>query len=256
MPERVKIIDYKGHEIVLLDLANLNEEEILVGLDEIKEKIEQKFYDPENSLVLVDITKLETTIKIIEKASKLHGVTKGKIKRLAIMGAGSKVVRVIANAFDTKFHIANTAEEAKEWLIKLESSKTPRKEQKRTYFIEHKGREIAYCDYSNIRDEGVYLRAVDETDRVVFSHHTDPKDNLTLINVTGAIITAEIIGRSSKLNAKIGGKDLLVAFVGITGIKRTLANAFSRKQYFADTIEEAKDWLVDQAEKREKNKEE
>ena len=127
---------------------------------------------------------------------------------------------------------------------------------KRTSFIKHKGREIVFLDYSNIKSKEEYVEAMEETDRQIFPHGTDPKDNLTLIDVTGSIMCVEVMSRASKLRAKVGGKDLLVAIVGITSmLNRIMAKAFSNNFYFVNSIEKAKDWLVEKAVERDQKNE-
>lgn len=126
----------------------------------------------------------------------------------------------------------------------------------RTIFIEHKGKELVFLDYSNIKRAEEYTEAMEETDKEFFSHGTDPKNNLTLINVTDSIMCVEVMSEASKLRAKIGGKDLLVAIVGVTSkLQRVMVNAFSDNFFLADSLEEAKDWLIEQAIKREKKNE-
>ena len=115
---------------------------------------------------------------------------------------------------------------------------------------------MVFLDYSNIQKEEEYEKAIHETDKVIFSHDTEPKNNLTLIDVTNSIMCIEVISESSKLRAKIGGKNLLVAIVGITSeLQKVMVNAFSENFYLADSMKQAKDWLIKQAKKREKKDE-
>ena len=122
---------------------------------------------------------------------------------------------------------------------------------KRIQYIQHQGREIIFLDYSNLEEEE-YLQAIKETEEKVLAHSNNPQKNLNLVDVTGSPTTAAVIGAASKLIAKIGSRDLLVALIGISGMKKVVARAFSKNYYFANSVEEAKDWLVKEAEIRDK----
>jgi len=127
---------------------------------------------------------------------------------------------------------------------------------KRTLFIKHKGRELIFLDYSNIKNKEEYKKAIQETDKIIFSHKIEPNNSLTLIDVTNSIMCVEVISESSKLYAKIGSKNLLVAIVGVSSeLQRVMINAFSDNFYLANSMEQAKNWLVEQAKKREKKNE-
>lgn len=79
---------------------------------------------------------------------------------------------------------------------------------------------------------------------------------MTLIDATDSTMCVKVMSQASKLRAKIGGKDLLVAIVGVTSeLQKVTVNAFSNNFYLAGSMEKAKDWLIGKAQEREKENE-
>jgi hypothetical protein len=116
-------------------------------------------------------------------------------------------------------------------------------------FINHKGKEIYYIDYSNLKLEEEFLAAIKSTnafrEKVKAS---GKKDLLMLVNVTNSYVYGQAfaeIKRSGKLTQSITKR---TAVVGITGAKKTfldIVNVFTSLNVKSfESINEAKDWLV------------
>jgi len=109
--------------------------------------------------------------------------------------------------------------------------------------IKYKEKTIIFLNYANLK-EAEYVKVLDET-MVMVDKYEDLSNRLVLIDVSDSPMTAKVLGKSSRIYSKISGSESLkVAFVGVDKVKKIIARAFSEKFYFADTIEEAKEWLV------------
>lgn len=121
----------------------------------------------------------------------------------------------------------------------------------RVQWIEHKGKRILFCDYTNIGDEETFVQAIVETEKEVLKQA--PKTLiLMLIDATGSRITSKVTGRARELAAKARAKDIPsspTAIVGVTGpAQRAVFTAmqFLRPDlHAAESIAAAKDWLVE-----------
>jgi hypothetical protein len=118
----------------------------------------------------------------------------------------------------------------------------------RVRFIEHRGKQILYHDFSNIMDSDEALRAFAQSKALVA--HAEPRSLLTLTTVA-----------NSKFNpATIAGlKDLAFhnkpfvrhgAVLAVTGLLKvifvTVTQLTGRNMRSFDSEEEAKNWLVEQ----------
>jgi hypothetical protein len=123
--------------------------------------------------------------------------------------------------------------------------------EKRVYWIEHKGKKILYVDYSGLRDEEAYLQVVDEFEREMLKQPAGLRFR-TIVNVTDSVLTPRITQRNKEVAARSkarGIPDSPTALVGLTGLKMAVVQAmqFLRPDLHpANSIEEAKEWLVQQ----------
>ena len=110
-------------------------------------------------------------------------------------------------------------------------------------WIEHKGKQILYVDFRNLRDEKV-IETVEEEARLI---RQSPTNVLVLANVAGATIASleklKSIGKSD-IHPKIAKS----ALIGISGLKDILLRAYnsftgSSTQSFPSEAA-ALDWLV------------
>ena len=118
-----------------------------------------------------------------------------------------------------------------------------------TIKIEHKGVDIAYLDYRNLKMPADFSTKVKETmERIVFYQENKIDNILVLTDLTGSFIfgdATKYLKESTKLGRPFIKKS---AVIGISGAKKVLLNminVFSGYQTKAfSSIEEAKDWLV------------
>ena len=122
----------------------------------------------------------------------------------------------------------------------------------RIQWIQHKGKRILFGNWSGIREEAEYLRAIEELEAEILKQ---PKGHrvLTLLDQSGSIATPAITERSKRMIATAKEKgipDSPTALVGNTGFQKAIIQAmqfFRRDIYIADSIEAGKDWLIEQA---------
>lgn len=119
LDERVKIIEYKGKQILFIDMSNLHEKDVLQVIEYAKKIIRSQ---PEKSILsLTDVTHARYNATVV---SAMQEYVKGNgpyVKAAAVIGI-NPIKRIIFNkimelahrelfAFDTK-------EKAMEWLVK------------------------------------------------------------------------------------------------------------------------------------------
>lgn len=116
----------------------------------------------------------------------------------------------------------------------------------RVGFIEHKGKEIFFIDYSNLQGQEYLDFSLSIADIALSSGKTN---QLLLIDFTGSLITREVSAAHKELTRKTHHLYKHLAFVGMDPLRRILANAalsfVTNKVRLFKTLEEAKDWLVE-----------
>lgn len=122
MGKYVKWITYKNKRILTVDLARLGEAEIIAGMEEMKQEL---FRDRSAPLLLIDITGIDMTTAVINKAKELTVDTKD-----AGLQDGPNVIvgltglqRAVAQLFARNVHFSSNVEEAKEWLVKQDTKR-------------------------------------------------------------------------------------------------------------------------------------
>ena len=125
--------------------------------------------------------------------------------------------------------------------------------EKHVRHIMHKGKEILLLDARGL-EEKEYLAAWDEMEQEFLK---DRKGSLVLIDATGAAMTTATVNRAKQMVAAGTAKGLPdkgSAFVGLSGLQKSTAQLVAKgmglNAHFFATVEEAKDWLVKQDEKR------
>jgi len=79
------------------------------------------------------------------------------------------------------------------------------------------------------------------------------KGVLVLVDVSGLEMTTAIVNKAKESTAAtkaMGIKDKPNAVVGLTGLQKAVAQLFGRGIHFVDTVEEGKEWLVKEDDKR------
>ena len=116
-------------------------------------------------------------------------------------------------------------------------------------FIEYKGKQIYYVDYSNIKTSEEFLAIIKSTNAFREKlKHGGMKDLLMLVNISGSFVYGDVlveIKKAASLTKELIAKE---AIVGITGSKKILLKvlqSFARMDFkIFDTEEEAMEWLV------------
>lgn len=111
-------------------------------------------------------------------------------------------------------------------------------------WISHRGKRIFCTNYSGLNEEE-YCQTADEA-RVVLEQ--EPENSVLCIAIIDSGKITEGIRRKAREQQEATRKHLkALAAVGMKGPAKILAQLIYRKVYFANTIEEAKDWLAEQA---------
>ncbi len=114
----------------------------------------------------------------------------------------------------------------------------------RVSWIEHKGARILYADYSNLSGEE-YIGAIEEFKNELLKQ--TPGSIVTLTNVTDSKVTNEVKEKLKELRSQTKGISKKAAAIGMTGFKKAIAVFIRKDLYWADSLEEAKEWLTEQS---------
>ncbi|MBP1627942.1 MAG: hypothetical protein H6Q00_2417 [Holophagaceae bacterium] len=113
----------------------------------------------------------------------------------------------------------------------------------RVQIITHKGKKIVFVDNSNLTPAEIIANFP------IFSKLAiDNKIRLVCMDVTNTTTDDNIKKAGAETHAKMTAAlgHTCSAIVGIRGIQKILANAMQKGQCFAETKEQALDWLVEQ----------
>ena len=103
----------------------------------------------------------------------------------------------------------------------------------------YQGKEIIYVNLAGL-DEANQLKALDELDQV-FSQ----KNNILAVsNIENTTTTPAIKEKAASNYKKHQHKIKGEALIGVTGIKRIIAQGVKKDIYFAKSLDDAKNWLV------------
>ena len=119
--------------------------------------------------------------------------------------------------------------------------------------IQYKGREIIFMDARGVGEKDG-IEAWEEMKREALKGQNV---NLTLVDATDLTITPALVRKAREVaemgQGKAGGR---VAFVGMTTIQKSTAQLIARavglQAHFCGTLEEGKEWLVKENDKRRK----
>jgi hypothetical protein len=116
--ERVKFIKHGGRDILFLNFAGSNTNDVLCTIDEAKQVIGVQ---PEGSLLtLTDVTNARFNEAVTEQMKEFTAHNKPFVKAAAIIGI-SGIKKIIFEAVmmfsKRKIHIFENVNEAKEWLV-------------------------------------------------------------------------------------------------------------------------------------------
>lgn len=120
-------------------------------------------------------------------------------------------------------------------------------------WIEHKGKRILFVNGPGL-SEAQYIEAMEEMKQEILKE----KDGaLVLVNVAGIDMTKAVVDKSKEVvnvTKEAGIPDRANVVVGLTGLQKAVAQLFGRGVQFVDTVEEGKERLVKEDEKRQKKK--
>jgi flagellar motor switch protein FliG len=116
----------------------------------------------------------------------------------------------------------------------------------RMSWIEYKGARILYVDYSGLSEEE-FIQAIEEFKDELLKQA--PGSVVSLSNMGDTSITEEVRKKFKELAEQTQGISKGAAAIGVTGFKKALAALIKRDLCYADSLEEAKDWLAEQARK-------
>lgn len=122
MAKYAQFITYKGKRILFVNAARLPEAECLVAFEEMKEALVK---EGKGVLVLVDVSGLEMTTAIVNKAKEATAATKAmgiKDKPNAVVGL-TGLQKAVAQLFGRGINFVDSVEEGKERLIKEDDKK-------------------------------------------------------------------------------------------------------------------------------------
>ncbi len=125
MGKYTKWITHKEKKILTVNVARLGEAEIIAGLEEMKQEL---FRDRSGPLLLIDISGIDMTTAVINKAKELTAATKNE----GIQDGPNTIVgltglqKAVAQLFARNVHFADSIEEAKEWLVKQDEKRHKR----------------------------------------------------------------------------------------------------------------------------------
>ena len=119
--------------------------------------------------------------------------------------------------------------------------------------IQHKGRTILYFNYQGLEDDGL-VHQIRENEKGILSLIAQGKrDLLRLTDISGCYASPEIMDAFKDVALKVSPYFKASAVVGIVGGKKVLLDLVNRLSGLGvrpfDSLEEAKDWLVQQTDK-------
>ena len=103
-----------------------------------------------------------------------------------------------------------------------------------------------YADYSGLSGEE-YIGVIEEFKNELLKQ--SPGSVVTLTNVTDTTITNEIKDKLKEMGEQTKGISKYAAAVGVEGFKKVIAVLIRRDLYWADSLEEAEEWLAAQSKK-------
>ena len=116
-------------------------------------------------------------------------------------------------------------------------------------WITHKGKRILFVNGARL-SEAECLIAFEEMKQALLKEGTGV---LVLVDVSHLGMTRALVNKAkeaTEATKAIGIKDKPNAVVGLTGVQKAVAQLFGREIHFADSVEEAKEWLVKEDDKR------
>lgn len=115
-------------------------------------------------------------------------------------------------------------------------------------YITYKGRRILFTNAAGLA-EAECLVALEEMKQALIK---EGEGTPTLADLTGLRNTKALIDKAREADAAVkatGVKYRPSAVVGLSGLQKAVAQMFGKGVHYADTVEEAKEWLVKEYDK-------
>ena len=116
-------------------------------------------------------------------------------------------------------------------------------------WITHKGKRILFVNGAGL-SEAEYIAAMEEMKQEILKERDGA---MVLVDATKTEMTTPTVDKAKEVAAATKAKgipDRPGVVVGLSGLKRAVAQLFGRGIHFASTIEEAKELLVKEDDKR------
>jgi len=121
----------------------------------------------------------------------------------------------------------------------------------RFQWIQHKGKRILLVTFSGIKEEKVYLQAVDDLEREILRQ---PRGQFIplVMDVSDTRVTKGVTDKAKKMLATLkekGVPDSPTALVGLSGAQKAIVMAIQILRpdlHVAGSLDDAKDWIVKQ----------
>ncbi len=114
-------------------------------------------------------------------------------------------------------------------------------------YLDHKGKQIMLCDYSNFGSDGAAVMAeIDAADAIICQQ---PENSvLVLLDARNSVASTEVVNHVKKGSLRTRKHIRKMAILGVTGVRRIILEAVSKfsgqQATVFDDMDEAKDWLV------------
>jgi hypothetical protein len=115
-------------------------------------------------------------------------------------------------------------------------------------WITHKNKKILFLNANGLR-EAEYMVAQEELKQELLKARISA---LVLVDATGTEMTTKTTNKAKEVAAATKAEGIVdgpSVVVGLTGLQKAVAQLFGRGIHFSNTLEEAREWLVKEAEK-------
>ena len=122
---------------------------------------------------------------------------------------------------------------------------------KHVQWIEHKGVRILFLNVKGLA-EAENFEAQEELKQELLKDRSSPP---VLVDLSNTVMTQKTSGKSKEVAAAtkaIGMPDGPTAVVGLNKLQKAVAQLFGRGSHYFDSLDQAKEWLVKEDNKRKK----
>ena len=113
-------------------------------------------------------------------------------------------------------------------------------------WLEYKNKKILYANFTNVKDATEFIKRIDEMETEILKYKKRPGVIYTISDITNSHVTTDVKSRFEALVKSTEGISKAKATVGVQGIQKIIANAIKKDMHFAASVDDAKEWLVNQ----------